>query len=121
MWGYAQNEKTVEKYYERLENNELPIFRGHVLTREDLILRRHILQLMCHFETTWFDTKQQCNGLYEAIMRLQEPEMDGLVQMEPYHLKVTPKGKSFVRNICMAFDARLWENIPETTLFSQTF
>jgi len=120
-WGYGQNEKTVEKYYERLNANELPIFRGHVLTREDLILRRHILQLMCHFETTWFDSKDQCQALYEALARLEELEKDCLVSIEPYHLKVTPEGRSYIRNISMAFDARLWGDIPQTTIFSQTF
>lgn len=120
-WGYGQNEKTVEKYYERLNANELPIFRGHVLTREDLILRRHILQLMCHFETTWFDAKDQCQALYEALARLEEPEKDGLVTLKPYHLTVTPEGRSFIRNISMAFDARLWGDIPQTAIFSQTF
>ncbi|MFN3379114.1 MAG: coproporphyrinogen III oxidase, partial [Runella zeae] len=120
-WGYAQNEKTVEAYYERLKQNQLPIFRGHVLTREDLILRRHIQQLMCHFETSWYDTKDQCKALYEALERLDEPERDELVSIEPFHLTVTPLGRSFIRNISMAFDARLWGDVPQTTIFSQVF
>ncbi len=120
-WGYAQNEKTVEAYYERLRNNQLPIFRGHVLTREDLILRRHIQQLMCHFETNWYDTKDQCKALYEALERLDEPERDELVSIEPFQLRVTPLGRSFIRNISMAFDARLWGDVPQTTIFSQVF
>lgn len=120
-WGYAQNEKTVEKYYERLKSNELPLFRGHVLTREDLILRRHIQRLMCNFETTWYDSKEQCKELYDALARLEEPEKDGLVIIEPYHLAVTEKGRNFIRNISMAFDARLWNDIPQTAIFSQVF
>ena len=119
-WGYAQNEKGVETYYKRLANSELPFFRGHVATREDLILRRHIQQLMCDFETTWRQESEKCKALYEALNRLEEMEADGLVEIEPYHLRVTEKGRMFVRNVCMAFDARLWENIPQTDLFSQT-
>jgi oxygen-independent coproporphyrinogen-3 oxidase len=120
-WGYVQNEKTVEQYYERLKNNELPFFKGHVLSREDLILRRHILNLMCHFETTWQHQKEQCGGLYQALERLEELENDGLVEISPYRLRVTSKGRSFIRNISMAFDARLWDKEPQTELFSQTF
>ncbi|RDB07752.1 oxygen-independent coproporphyrinogen III oxidase [Runella aurantiaca] len=120
-WGYAQNEKTVEKYYERLKSNELPLFRGHVLTREDLILRRHIQRLMCNFETSWYDSKEQCKELYDALARLEEPEKDELVIIEPYHLTVTKKGRNFIRNISMAFDARLWNDIPQTAIFSQVF
>ncbi len=120
-WGYAQNEKTVEKYYERLNANEIPLFRGHVLNREDLVLRRHIQQLMCHFETTWHHSKEQCQALYEALSRLEELEKDGLVVIEPYHLTVTAKGRNFIRNISMAFDARLWKDVPQTAIFSQVF
>lgn len=119
-WGYTQNEKGVEAYYKRLKNDELPFFKGHVLTQEDLILRRHIQRLMCNFETTWHNENEKCKTLYEALNRLEEMEADGLVEIKPYHLRVTPKGRNFVRNVCMAFDARLWEKIPETQVFSLT-
>lgn len=119
-WGYVQNEKGVGEYYKRLENNELPFFKGHVLTREDLILRRHIQHIMCHFETSWTESNSQCDALYEGVRRLEEMEKDGLVEIEPFHLRVTEKGRNYVRNVCMAFDAQLWKKAPQTNLFSQT-
>ncbi len=118
-WGYA-HEKGVEAYYKRLKNDELPFFKGHVLTEEDLILLRHIQRLMCNFETTWHNEQEKCKTLYEAINRLEEMEADGLVEIKPYQLRVTPEGRNFVRNVCMAFDARLWEKQPETQVFSLT-
>jgi len=45
-YSFAQNEKTLEDYYKRIERNELPVFRGHLLSDEDLIIRKHILNLM---------------------------------------------------------------------------
>src|SRR5690606_35295810 len=48
---FAQNVKVVEEYYRILEEGDLPIYRGHVLNPEDLLIRRKILNLMCHFET----------------------------------------------------------------------
>ena len=54
------------------------------------------------------------------IERLDEMEFDELVELQPFSLHVTEKGKPFIRNICMAFDARLWESQPEAQLFSQT-
>ncbi|WP_247233951.1 oxygen-independent coproporphyrinogen III oxidase [Telluribacter sp. SYSU D00476] len=119
-WGYVQNEKGVEAYYKRLEEGELPFFRGHVQSREDLILRRHIQRIMCNFETRWDGTGDVCGGFYDGLERLEEMEKDGLIDINPFHLRVTEKGKSFVRNVCMAFDARLWADVPQTTLFSQT-
>jgi len=119
-WGYAQNEKKVEDYYKKLAADELPLFRGHELSREDLILRRHILRLMTSFETSWASTSEVCMELYRALERLSEMEFDELVEIEPFRLRITEKGKAFVRNVCMAFDARLWSDLPQTTLFSQT-
>ncbi|TLV03345.1 oxygen-independent coproporphyrinogen III oxidase [Dyadobacter luticola] len=119
-WGYVQNEKKVEDYYARTEAGELPIFRGHILTRDDLILRKHILKLMTRFETSWLNPGEVCIDLFKSIERLSEMEFDELIEFKPFSIKVTEKGKPFIRNICMAFDARLWEQQPETALFSQT-
>lgn len=118
--GYVQNEKGVEAYYKRLAANEFPFFKGHELTTDDLVLRKHIQNIICRFETSWASNDEICGDLYEGLVRLDEMIADGLVEVSPYRLKVTDLGKSFVRNICMAFDARLWANVPKTALFSQT-
>ncbi|MEP4946661.1 MAG: oxygen-independent coproporphyrinogen III oxidase, partial [Flavobacteriaceae bacterium] len=52
-YGFAQNVKGVEEYENLVSNGILPIFRGHILTEEDQIIRKHILNLMCQFETNW--------------------------------------------------------------------
>jgi oxygen-independent coproporphyrinogen III oxidase len=119
-YSFAQNEKTIEEYYNKLEKNELPIFRGHILTTEDLIIRKHILNLMCQFETFWKDEKDFFPELPEIIKQLHEMEIDSLVEIDSQSIKVTEKGKPFVRNICMAFDLRLKRNAPQTELFSMT-
>ena len=97
----------------------LPVLRGHILDGEDLVLRRHILNIMCRFETAWRQPKDQHPTLYEGLERMKEVVDDGLVVMEDEALRVTPAGKPFLRNICMALDARLWRNEPETRIFSQ--
>lgn len=119
-YSFAQNEKTIEDYYKRLENNELPVFRGHILTNEDLIIRKHILNLMCQFETSWKKDEDFFTELPEIINQLHEMENDGLVKILSQSIEVTEKGKPFVRNICMAFDLRLKRNLPQTELFSMT-
>jgi oxygen-independent coproporphyrinogen-3 oxidase len=119
-YSFAQNEKTIEEYYRRLELNELPIFRGHILTDEDLIIRKHILNLMCQFKTSWDNEDSFFTELPEIIQQLHEMEADGLIQLSNKSISVTEKGKPFVRNICMAFDLRLKRNAPQTELFSMT-
>lgn len=118
--AFAQNVKVFEEYVKIVNDGQLPVFRGHFLSEEDLILRQHILNIMCRFETSWQHENEQHALLYEGIERLGEMVKDGLLVIEPYNLRVTEKGKPFVRNICMALDARLWRNQPQTTIFSST-
>lgn len=119
-YSFAQNEKTIEDYYARLEADQLPVFRGHLLTPEDLVIRKHILNLMCQFTTSWNDTSMQFPELDEIHANLEEMETDGLLKFLDHGIIVTEKGKPFVRNICMAFDLRLKRKAPETKLFSMT-
>ena len=118
--AFAQNEKTLDAYTQKVENGEIPIFRGHLLNEEDLILRKHILNIMCHFETKWNEEANIHPSVFEATKRLEELEADGLLILEENGMQVTEKGKPFVRNICMAFDARMMRNKPSTQLFSMT-
>ena len=117
-YTFAQNVKVVEKYYELINKQQLPIFKGHILKNEDLIIRKHILNIMCKFETSWHHEEQQCEYVYSAVDRLIEMEKDNLIELSPGHLKVKKSGYPFVRNICMAFDAKLWRNVPQSQLFS---
>lgn len=119
-YSFAQNEKTLEDYYARLEQNEIPVFRGHVLTAEDLMIRRHILNLMCSFQTSWADPEMQFPELPEVLKQLEEMQEDDLLTLFEDHLQVTEQGKPFVRNICMAFDLRLKRKVPSTRIFSMT-
>jgi oxygen-independent coproporphyrinogen-3 oxidase len=110
----------LEKYYERIENNEFPIFRGHILTQEDEIIRRHILNLMCQFSTSWEDEALYCDALNDSINSLKELEKDELIIIASKKITITQKGKPFIRNICMALDVRMKRQKPETALFSMT-
>ncbi|GAB1857108.1 oxygen-independent coproporphyrinogen III oxidase [Flavobacteriaceae bacterium MHTCC 0001] len=119
-YGFAQNVKSLEEYYNMLEDNELPIFRGHILNDEDLVIRQHILNIMCKFKTSWTMSQGYFNELPHVLIRLKTMETDGLVDIKTNCITVTQKGKPFVRNICMAFDVLLHRKQPETSLFSMT-
>lgn len=119
-YSFAQNVKTLEAYYQLLESDKLPVLRGHLLTDEDLIIRKHILNLMCQFETSWKDKSEYFKEIPEVLKQLEEMKNDGLVIIQKDKIRVTDAGKPFVRNICMAFDLRLKRKAPETKLFSMT-
>jgi len=118
-YGFAQNEKSIEDYYALLDKNEIPVFKGHILSSEDVIIRKHILNIMCHFETSW-NNELQFEALPEVLNRLQELAADGLLVLLPNGLQLTETGKAFVRNVCMAFDLHLQKHAPQTQLFSMT-
>jgi oxygen-independent coproporphyrinogen-3 oxidase len=118
--AFAQNEKLVETYAARVEKGEIPIFRGHVLSTEDQVLRRHILNLMTRLITSWDSDPLKVEYLEGIRERLGELEEDGLVKILGDSCKISEAGRPFLRNICMAFDARLIRNSPKTELFSRT-
>ncbi|WP_338766681.1 oxygen-independent coproporphyrinogen III oxidase [Bernardetia sp. ABR2-2B] len=123
--AFNQNEKNLKVYREKVENNEFPFLRGHYLTKEDLVIRQHILDLMCRYETSWNEEEFYGFGLGINFDLLESLKQDSLVEWKGNHLRITEKGKPFVRNVCMAFDVRLWnsklnkENAENKPMFSK--
>jgi oxygen-independent coproporphyrinogen-3 oxidase len=118
--AFAQNDKDLQRYQERVLRGELPLQRGHLLDSEDRVLRTHILRLLTRLETRWASSEERTPWLTSAIDRLAEPAADGLVQLDASGCRVTERGRPFLRNICMAFDARLARRMPDKALFSRT-
>lgn len=114
--GFAQNVKTVEEYHRLIAEGKLPVVKGHLLTGEDEILRRYILHMMCRGEME-FERGFRLNTKIKE--RLEPMFLDGLLTMGADNVRITETGKSFLRNICMAFDERLQQTKEQTRLFSQ--
>ncbi|MBT8312942.1 MAG: oxygen-independent coproporphyrinogen III oxidase [Maribacter sp.] len=119
-YSFAQNVKSIEEYRHLVDNMIIPIYRGHILTEEDQKIRKHILNLMCRFNTSWKKKDEYFAELPVVKDKLKEMERDGIVEIGTDELKVTEKGRPFIRNICMAFDVLLHRKEPETRLFSMT-
>jgi len=119
-YSFGQNVKTVEEYQDLVEQGTLPVYRGHILNEEDLVIRKHILNMMCRLETSWDDPSMKFEELPEIVSKLSEMEDDGLIEINPKKIKITEKGRPYVRNVCMAFDILLQRSKPETQLFSMT-
>jgi oxygen-independent coproporphyrinogen-3 oxidase len=110
--SYSQNVKTLDEYYDAIDQDVLPIMRGIELSADD-VLRRSIIQaLMCHFELSiesieiahLIDFKSYFAPELEA---LAEMEQAGLLKLEPEWITVLPRGRMLVRVIAMAFDRYL--------------
>ena len=118
-YAFAQNVKNVEEYQALIADGILPVYRGHILNEEDLIIRKQILNLMCNLDTSW-DEEIEHIDFNKILNSLQEMENDQLIERYENQIKVTEKGRAFVRNICMAFDLRLQRKSPGRQLFSMT-
>ena len=118
--GFAQNTKDIDYYINCLKNSELPIMKGHILNHEDLVMRQHILNIICKFSTTWQDSDFNFEERNELMKKLEDFEKDGLIEFDAYSLQVKKDGQPFIRNICMAFDKRMLAQKQEKNLFSQT-
>lgn len=118
-YAFAQNAKTVEEYQKLVDEGIIPVFRGHILDDEDLMIRQHILNLMCQLETNW-TVENTFPEIGNALEKLKEMEADGLVEISDHQIKITEKGRAFTRNVAMVFDLRMMRNKPETRIFSMT-
>mgnify|MGYP003749408007 CR=1 FL=1 len=114
--AFAQNVKTVEEYHQLIQEGKLPVFKGHLLDQEDVLIRQYILDMMCRGVVNL----QPASTLNERILqRLQPLQDDGLVVINGLNITITVIGKSFLRNVCMTFDERLQRSKERENLFSQ--
>lgn len=110
--SYSQNVKSLEDYYQHLDNNQLPVFRGIELTDDDVLRRYVINRLMCDFRISWEDLKQRfgiiaTDYFADEMRRLTLMQQDGLIDLKEEELVVKPVGRLLIRNICMEFDRYL--------------
>ena len=109
---YSQNAKTLEEYYDSLDQGRLPIVRGLALSRDDLLRRCVIMSIMCQgqllFESVelghLIDFKAYFARELEVLAELAE---HGLVTMDESGVQVTSTGWYLVRAIAMVFDKNL--------------
>jgi oxygen-independent coproporphyrinogen-3 oxidase len=111
---YYQNLKNVDAYYAALDAGHLPVMRGMELTPDDLVRRAVIQALSCHFRLSiesielayLIDFQRYFSTELADLRRLAR---DGLIELEPDWITVTPKGRLLVRAVCMVFDRYLRE------------
>jgi oxygen-independent coproporphyrinogen-3 oxidase len=109
---FSQNVKTLDDYYDLLNQGRLPVVRGMALTRDDLVRRTVIMALMCQgsvlFESVELahlvDFKQYFAPEMESLAAMQE---QGLLTMDDTGIHVTELGWFFVRGVAMVFDKYL--------------
>jgi oxygen-independent coproporphyrinogen-3 oxidase len=110
--GYAQNVKTVGEYGAALQEGRLATQRGLFTSAEDRLRRDVILRLMCQFRLDKKEVERRhCinfdRHFTAELAALQPMADDGLVELAPDRIDITPLGRMLVRNVAMTFDAYL--------------
>jgi oxygen-independent coproporphyrinogen-3 oxidase len=111
---YYQNLKALDAYYAALDGGHLPVMRGIELTSDDLVRRAVIQALTCHscvsIESIELAYLIDFRKYFAAeLADLRKLEAEGLIELEPDWIVVTPKGRLLVRAACMVFDRYLRE------------
>jgi oxygen-independent coproporphyrinogen-3 oxidase len=109
---YSQNAKTLEEYYDALDNGQFPIVRGLALSRDDLVRRAVIMALMCQGQLSFesidlaylIDFRSYFGKEMEALETLAD---QGMVVVDQIGIQVTAQGWFFVRAVAMVFDRYL--------------
>lgn len=117
-YAYAQNLKKLEDYLTAVKKSELPIFKGHVCSEEDMLVRQCILSIACQGELEGELFLQSVNENTRAA--LAEMEDEGILHLMDDSFRITTAGEPFIRNICRIFDRRLDQMELHGQIFSKS-
>jgi oxygen-independent coproporphyrinogen-3 oxidase len=125
--AFAQNHKSLARYYEAIDAGRLPTERGYALDEDDKVRRFVITELMCNFRLDAAQVQQRFGvvlseyfaGELSQLADVNGPVADGLLVIGRDGLTVTTRGRLFVRNICMVFDRYLAAH-KDRPVFSRT-
>jgi oxygen-independent coproporphyrinogen-3 oxidase len=111
--AYAQNVHKLRDWAVAVERGGLPVERGAALSRDDLMRRHAINQVMCQLRLDLREIEARYGGEARAALAADlagakdELVADGVVTFDGDVLRVTPLGQLLVRNVAMLFDAYL--------------
>ncbi|HEV2387984.1 MAG TPA: oxygen-independent coproporphyrinogen III oxidase [Candidatus Acidoferrales bacterium] len=111
---YAQNFRDLPRYQAAIEAGGLATMRGYRLSADDRVRGAVISRLLCHAVVKKAEIENQFGIEFDSYFRreldrLQECEQDGLARLLPGEIRITGRGRIFMRNIAMAFDRYLPE------------
>jgi oxygen-independent coproporphyrinogen-3 oxidase len=110
----------VEDYAENISDGRLAVFKGHLQTEEDILIRNCILEVACHGKINTARIEAIDSPLIMDTLKVMHSE--GILKSTPEGFEVTEAGRAFIRNVCSVFDQNLKLNYGESShaLFSKT-
>jgi oxygen-independent coproporphyrinogen-3 oxidase len=123
--AFFQSISKLDSYENGIGERGMAIYRGIQLSPDDLIRQYTITNLMCNFRLRFADLTARFGVTYHdyfagAETPLAEFVSDELLVIHNDHLEITARGRTFVRNIAMTFDAYLAAEPGKAPTFSRT-
>jgi oxygen-independent coproporphyrinogen-3 oxidase len=127
--AYVQNVKKLPAYYAAVDAGRFPVERGYALDADDKIRRHVITEIMCNARIVPADIARRFTIDFDAYFAHELAELtaagglveDGLVELSPSAITVTPLGAPFVRLVAMVFDRHLRTTMKDQKpVFSRT-
>ena len=109
---YLQNERDLASYYQLVDAGGLTFTRGCKVNQDDKLRRHIIMSLISELKLDIPECNRQfgidfLRDFTAELATLQPMARDGLLQIGDREILVTHRGRPFLRNICMPFDAYL--------------
>ena len=123
--AFFQSISKLDSYENAIKDKGIAIYRGCLLSTDDLIRQYTITNLMCNFQLRFADLSSRFGVKYHDYFAGVETQhegfvADGLLVIHDDRLEITPRGRTFVRNIAMTFDAYLAAGPEKAPTFSRT-
>jgi oxygen-independent coproporphyrinogen-3 oxidase len=109
---YLQNERGLDAYYKMIDQGQLPSTRGCKVSSDDKLRRHIIMGLISELKLDIVECNRQfgidfTTKFGQELRALRPMEQDGLLDISEREISVNHRGRPFLRNICMPFDAYL--------------
>ncbi len=106
---YVQNHKALPAYYQALNDGHLPVERGMVLSKDDMIRQWTINSLMCRFAVDKRAFARNFGVDFDQYFHEEQEHLrwcadNDLIVQDSGRIEVLELGKVFIRNVCMGFD-----------------
>ncbi len=110
--SFSQNLRDLPSWEQKIDAGELPLWRGLLLDRDDVLRADLIQQLMCQGDVDIGSIEQKYAISFEQyfqqeLQALQPLVDDGLVEVTIFNIRATPRGRGLLRVIAMCFDRYL--------------
>ncbi len=122
---YAQNYKELKTYEEALDKGSLPVFKGYILSDEDILRQNVIMELMSNFSLNITKLEKTFSIDFFKHFKVEVKELDEfidakLLTITKEKIQVSQTGTMLIRNIVMPFDEYLKKLPEDKRRFSKT-